>query len=230
MSLFDDLMRVENRPKRQSEASFDYLNESARPGVVAIRLLFEDWFVHLPDSAKPDLRARFRKREEISHQGAFFELFCYELLYRSGYEIEVHPRLPNGKTPDFLLRRAGVPQCYFEATLAANSEADQAAEKRVAVVHYTLDRMDSPDYFLEMEYEGAPKDNIDGGALRAALKRWLGTLDFDDVVRLSQDGRYHELPRLDWPLGEFSLTFRPLPKSPEFRGQPGAPRRYSNAW
>jgi hypothetical protein len=81
--------------------------------------------------------------------------------------------------------------------------------------------MDSPDYFLDMEYEGTPEDNIDGGALRRALGRWLGNLDFDEVVRLSQDGRYQELPKLDWRLGEFSLTFRPIPKSPELRGQPG---------
>jgi hypothetical protein len=102
MSLFDDLMRVETRPKRQNEASFDYLNRSARPGIAAIRLLLEGWFVRLPDSGKADLRARFRKREEVSHLGAFFELFCHELLCRSGYEVEIHPALPNGKTPGFL--------------------------------------------------------------------------------------------------------------------------------
>ncbi len=222
MSLFDELRRVETRPKRQNEASFDYLNGSARPGIAAIRLLFEDWFERLPDSGKADLRARFRKGEEVSHHGAFFELFCNELLRRSGYEVEVHPTLPNRKTPDFLVSRACVPQFYFEATLAANSEADQAAERRIAELHDTLDRMDSPDYFLDMEYEGTPEDNVDGRALRGALGRWLGTLDFNDVVRLSQDGRYQELPRLDWALGEFSLTFRPIPKSPELRGQPGA--------
>src|SRR6266403_1721956 len=222
MRLFDDLARVESRPKRQNEASFDYLNGSARPCIAAIRLLFEDWFAHLPDTAKADLGARFRKREEISHQGAFFELLWHELLYQSGYEIEIHPRLPNGKTPDFLASRAGVPQFYFEATLAANSEAEQAAEKRIAELHDTLDRMDSPDYFLEMEYEGTPKDNIDGRAIRGALGKWLGTLDFNEVVRLSQDGRYQELPRLEWQLGGFSLTFRPIAKSPKLRGQPGA--------
>src|SRR5229473_5519324 len=148
MSLFDELRRVETRPKRQNEASFDYLNESARPGIAAIRLLFEDWFARLRDSGKADLRARFRKREEVNHQGAFFELFCYELLYRSGYEVEIHPALPNGKTPDFLVSRGGAPQFYFEATLGINSEAEQAAEKRIAALQDTLNRMDSPDYFL----------------------------------------------------------------------------------
>jgi hypothetical protein len=222
MSLFDDLMRVETRPKRQNEASFDYLNRSARPGIAAIRFLFEDWFARLPDFGKANLRARFRKREEVSHQGAFFELFCHELLRRSSYEVELHPTLANGKAPDFLVCRACVPQFYFEATLAANSEADQAAERRIAVLHDTLDRMDSPDYFLDMEYEGTPEDNIDGHALRGALRRWLGTLDFNGVVRLSRDGRYQELPRLNWRLGEFLLTFRPVPKSPQFRDQPGA--------
>ena len=68
--------------------------------------------------ANVDLRARFRKREEINHQGAFFELFCHELLYRSNFDVEVHPKLPNGNIiidGNKLLQQLGVIQYQQKA-------------------------------------------------------------------------------------------------------------------
>src|SRR5690242_6834994 len=91
MPLFDQIVRAERRARRQNEGSFDYMNTSARPGVAAIRELLEVWFERLPESAKADIRARFRSRDEVQHQSAWFELFWHGLLRCSGYDVEVHP-------------------------------------------------------------------------------------------------------------------------------------------
>jgi len=58
MPLFDQLDHTDRRPKRQNEGGFDYMNASARPGIVAIRALLEEWFEQLPDAAKADIRER----------------------------------------------------------------------------------------------------------------------------------------------------------------------------
>jgi hypothetical protein len=70
--------------------------------------------------------------------------------------------------PDFLAGRVGVSPFYLEVTLAM-PPGDAAAGRRLAALHDTLDRMDSPDYFLEFEYRGNAVDNIHGRELRERL-------------------------------------------------------------
>lgn len=94
------------------------MNGSARPGICAIRELLEQWFEHLQDDAKADIRARFRSRDDVQHQSAWFELFWHELMRRGGYDLEIHPTVANVTTnPDFLAQRNGVSRFYLEATL-----------------------------------------------------------------------------------------------------------------
>jgi hypothetical protein len=222
MLLFDDIARAEQRPRRQNEGGFDYLNTSARPGVSAIRSLLESWFEHLPDIAKSDVRGRFRSREDVQHRGAFFELYWHELLLRSGYEVEIHPPLPHAATnPDFLARRNKISRFYLEATLASPAREDCAADSRLAEFHDVLDRMESPDFFLHVEYRGSPKDNIRGRPLRERLERWLGQLDVENVAQLYRDRNHAAVPVLTLSQQGVLLTFTPIPKGPETRGRPG---------
>src|SRR5437016_3330556 len=113
MALFDPIARIETRPRRQNESSFDYMNTSARTGIRAIRDLLECWFLHLPESAKADIRARFRSRDNAQHQSAFYELFWHELLTASNFDVEVHPELSDAATnPDFVTKHDGAGQFY----------------------------------------------------------------------------------------------------------------------
>ena len=173
MPLFDDVRRAEIRPKRQNEGGFAYTNTSARPGISAIRELLEAWFERLPEDAQADVRGRFRSGDDAQHKSAFFELYWHEMLRCSGYEVETHPAMPNADTnPDFLAHRHGTPQYYLEATLAM-PPGDAAADRRFAALHDTLNRMDSPDFFVHVDYRGLPKANIRGRVIRERLERWL---------------------------------------------------------
>src|SRR5215831_4383307 len=118
MALFDDIERIETRPRRQNESGFDYMNISVRPGVAAIRELLDRWFERLPVEAQADVRARFRSPDSAQHESAFFELYWHELLRRSGYEVQIHPTVPNAHSnPDFLAFRNGAGSFYVEGTL-----------------------------------------------------------------------------------------------------------------
>jgi hypothetical protein len=222
MPLFDQVVRTETRARYQNEGSFDYLNTSARPGISAIRDLLESWFERLPPAARADIRGRFRDRSEVQHKSAFFELFWHELLRSCGYDVEIHPVLENVPTnPDFLVLRNGTPQFYFEATLAM-PPGDPGADRRLAELHDTLDRMDSPDFYLEIQYRGSPEGNVRGRALRERLERWLEQLDYGEISRLYQDRNYEAIPSHTLAEQGLSMTFSPMPKGPEFRGQTGA--------
>lgn len=221
MPLFDDAARTEIRARRQNEGAFEYMNTSARPGIAAIRDMLERWFERLPPMAKADVRARFRSSDSAQHESAFFELYWHELLCRSGYEVEVHPTVPNAETnPDFLASRNGIALIYVEVTLAM-PPGDAAADRRFAELHDTLDRMDSPDYFLHVEYRGSPQGNMRGRLIRERLERWLRDLDHAEITRLYAQQAYDEVPSLSLTEQGCVLTFTPAPKGPEFRGQPG---------
>ncbi len=222
MPLFDDIVRTEIRARRQNESTFDYLNTSARPGIQAARDLLETWFEHLPGNAQADVRGRFGSRNEVSHQSAFFELFWHELLRRSGYDVEIHPAIAGVTTnPDFLASRGGVPQFYVEVTLAMPPHADAAADRRLAELHDTLDRMDSPDFYLEMKYRGTPEGNVRGRNLRERLERWLLTLNYDEIAQMYREQEYSQLPSVTVSEQGALFTFTAMPKGPERRGQPG---------
>jgi hypothetical protein len=222
MPLFDEVVRIERRPRRQNEGAFEYMNSSSRPGICGIRNLLEQWFDHLQNDAKADVRARFRSRDDAQQQSAWFELFWHELLRCSGYDVEIHPLLADVTTnPDFLAKRNGVFQFYLEATLAM-PPGDPAADRRLAELHDTLDRMNSPDYFLHFEYRGSPEGNIRGRALRERLERWLQQLDFEEISRLRENQAEGAIPTYSWSEQGVTLTFEPIPKGPRFRGQPGA--------
>ena len=93
-------------------------------------------------------------------------------------DVEIHPTVANVTANlDFLIKRDGVPQFYLEATLAMPAW-DPAAGRRLAELHDTLDRMNSPDYFLEFEYRGSPEGNIRGRALRERLEAMAAATQF----------------------------------------------------
>jgi hypothetical protein len=223
VNLFDPGNRTDTRFKGYKEPEFAYLNQSARPAIIALRELLEDWFRHFPTDSQTDLCSRFRSPDDNQHAGAFFELYIHELLRKLGYEITVHPVLPGIAThPDFLARRSEGCQFYLEVTLAGvPNKAEQGAAARIAQVYDVLNEMDSPDYFLHLDVEGSPSTPPAGAKLRSDLGKWLGTLDVDEIAKAGQRGEFAAVPKFHWEHEGWSVTFMPIAKSPAARGKPG---------
>src|SRR6266436_6016709 len=118
MQLFDPGPRREFRWKKETEPTFVYYNQSARPSVVIFREMIEGWFNRFRDEDKKDLRKRFRSPNDHNHLSAFFEIYLHELLSRLGFEVEADP-LPERTThPDFVASTRGSNLFYLEATIA----------------------------------------------------------------------------------------------------------------
>ncbi|MEE8449028.1 MAG: hypothetical protein V3S39_05290 [Thermodesulfobacteriota bacterium] len=187
-----------------------------------IRDLLEAWFQRFPEAGKPDLSSRFRDRTNSQHQAAFFELYMHELLRSMGFKVRVHPDLP-GTTdahPDFLVIKDGLWCFYLEATLVSPSEDEAAEEARTNVIYDTLNKMNSPNFFLHIRCAAAGKKSPPGARLRQELERWLIGLD-PDKCRERLESKYDNMHSFRWRHDGWDIHFRAVPRSPSHRGQPG---------
>src|SRR6266487_788028 len=141
MNLFSTDIRKDTSPRKPSESEYAFLDRSALPEHEQIRCLLEQWFQdYLSNSENQDyctdhqksFCGAFQNKQDRQHQGAFFELYCYSLLRRHQYEIEIEPSVENSShRPDFFAQSAGAPICFLEATLAAESDTDAGKERNL---------------------------------------------------------------------------------------------------
>lgn len=223
MTLFDPPAERHTRPKRHDEPAYAYMNTSAWKGIVACRVLLEEWFQRFPADAQTDVRERFRSSDDAQHQSAFFELYMHELMRGIGYDLEAHPQMPNGETrhPDFLVRKGQERIFYLECIVPSISPDKAGKQAMIDRVYATIDRIDSPNFFLSVETSGVPAKSPPAAKVGRALERWLRTLDPDQVAELFKSGGFDALPAFPWEFDGWEVVFQPIPKSPEARGRAG---------
>jgi len=220
--LFDEMARDYTDPALYAESIFDYLNRCARLECKRIRNLLEQWFKYFPSEVQDELQARFRSKDNRQHLAAFFELYFHELLSKSGFSVEIHPTVSNRAAhPDFKVFKDGKPQFYLEATLAALSDTDTSAKARENQIYDTLNRMNSPNFFIGVKVNGAPTTSPPGAKMRSFLEDKLSNLDPDVVAKQFEQGGLEVLPHWDLEHDGWQITFFPIPKKPEARGKPG---------
>ena len=220
--LFDDISRQDKSPRGYSEPLYDYLNRSARPSSEQIRSLLDEWYSHFPSDHKNELQRRFCSSDDLSHQSAFFELYMHELLLQSGFKLEVHPDIKGKSThPEFLAYLNNKPMFYLECTLAVGPKKEVSAEKRENIVYDTIDKLASPNFFIEVKVEGTPNTPPPGEKWRRFLDKKLAELDPDEFASNFETGELDSLPSWSRNHDGWNVTFRAIPKSPEARGKLG---------
>jgi len=220
--LFNENDRDYIGPSPYVESQFDYLNRSARPEFKRIRNLLERWFKHFPSEAQDELGARFQSKDDRHHLAAFFELYLHELLSKSGFDIETHPKVNNKAThPDFKVLKDGEPLFYLEASLAAMSDADRSAKARENRIYDAINRIKSPNFFIGLKVHGALATDPPSAELHRFLEDKLSNLDPDVIAKQFEQGGQDALPQWDWEHDGWQITFFPIPKKPEARGKPG---------
>lgn len=223
MNIFDDIPRSGDDGAGYSEPHFPYLNRTGRPAGARIREVIEDWFTRYPHEHQAELRARLRSSDDEAFDGALFELYVHELLRRLGYCVEVHPAAPTGASgrPDFLARRGGNAGFYLEARVARDeSAADAASKARINQAYDALDRFESPDFFLDLEVDGAPSTPVPARRLRAEVAAFVGGLNHEECVRALQAHGLEALPSATFSHEGWEITYTALPKE-HTRGEPG---------
>jgi len=134
MRLFENELRDARDPAYRVESTFDYLDRSSRPPMVALREVLEDWWSRYPAAHQLHLHSRLSGPTESIQRSAFWELDLHESFLRAGYQVDV-----SAATPDFTIDGPGG-RFHVEATARFESPAVEAQQRREAVLHDLLDR------------------------------------------------------------------------------------------
>ncbi len=150
-TLFDEVTRTDCRGSRHSEALFTFLNRVDSTFFGRVRETLQEWFAHLPESGRPDVRGRIRSGDDHEFMGAFWEIYLHEYLTRSGFSAELHPKIPGtGRTPDFRCRKDST-VIFVEATIIAPPDSEKAANRREAAALDALNRTQVTDFMSGSE-------------------------------------------------------------------------------
>lgn len=220
--LFENFQRNNSNPRERAEPLFDFLNRSSRASSEQVRDLLNGWFQHYPEDHKNELKSRFCSSNDTSHQSAFFELYMHELLSKMGYQITVHPDISSRAThPEFLVSKGGNPVFFLECTLSVGSEEEVSTETRENTVYDTINRMKSPNFFIEVKVKGSPKTSPPGAKWRKFLENKLSSLNPNDYTEQIEKGDLDSLPSWTRNHDGWEVMFRAIPKSSKARNKPG---------
>lgn len=226
MTVFSAITRTDPSPAAHGDGQFKFLDRVSGPFWDQVRDLMEDWFSRLCSDARADVLGRLRSKDDRQVRGAFFELYLHECLLRMGYRVTCHPLLEGTtRRPDFLAQKDGR-LMYVEARSASSSNVSVGASARVNTVYESLDKMDSPNFFLWIEVVRQGPAPLGARPLRRRLEKWLRGLNPDEVTL---GGRREDLPSLRYEEAVredddpgWVIEFWALPRSPEARGREGA--------
>lgn len=222
MKLFDKKIRACQKPKKYNEPQFNYFNTSGRLEIARIRELLEDWFQRFPQAGKSDLCGRFRGRNDIQHWSAFFELYLHELLCCMEFQVEVHPDVPYATgRPEFLVLKGGQRCFYLEATLALVPKDEAGEQARIKQLKDTLNKMDSPNFFLGVRCRAVGRRSAPGACLRQELEQWLAGLDPDKCREGVKSNGKDRIPSFHWGHEGWDIYFDAIARPPAKCGQPG---------
>ena len=221
--LFDDLFRTHDLPAGYNESGFDYLNRSAKSPIRKIRDLLEDWFSRYPSTDQFELRQRFRSRDEYNHSSAFFELWLHELLVRLGCTAKVHPPIPGtNRRPDFLVKSLQKYDFYLEAIHVTGASGDDSrAQARLNVLYDSLNYLNSPNFFINLDVNGTPNTPVPARDIRFFLERELAQLKPELIDRFLHLRRFDLIPQWRFEHEGLRIKCWPTPKPIELRGVAG---------
>ncbi len=218
MTLFDDIVRTDVSPSSAGEDTFAFLNRVETPFWCEVRRVLEEWFARFPADHAGELRTRFRSRRPGHHRSAWWELYLHELCLRLGYDVAVHPELPDsGKHPDFELRR-GNSRLYIEAAVVFSGivSDDHGAPDWL---QDAINDVDNGNFFVNLRsVDSVGAERLKRREVAAPLQQWLDGLDPDHVTRHYEQASV--LPSYRLSCRGWDVAFEAIPVKPEARGRP----------
>jgi hypothetical protein len=212
--LFSVGPREDPGPAGFAESSFSFLDRVAQPYWGRIRDELDRWFDDFPtgETAR-DLRNRFRKDDHRQHYAAWWELYLHTFLRRSGFELEVHPRLRDSDDrPDFLAR-SELGAFYVEAaTTFSGIEDDQEHSALEAQIMDAVEKVQSETFTISLEFERIGTDMPRIREIVRPIQEWLDGLDPDHA--LASD----VCPSCSIEVRDWELELMAFPLQPEHRG------------
>jgi hypothetical protein len=185
--LFTRKLSPEYEYGRNQTPDYQFLNRSPRPAVEAIRILLENWLVRMPASEQSRLERSLKSARNTEHWSAFFEMYCHELLVKSGFLVGMHQPENGQRAKDFHAVRNGS-VVEVEATICTDSDATKAGH---ALLDQMMDFLDVnaylPDFRYMFEVENTTEHLPPLRQLADKIKAWAESFDLADVRQTASD-------------------------------------------
>ncbi|MFC9132885.1 hypothetical protein ACFT4A_39445 [Streptomyces sp. NPDC057099] len=219
MVVYEDWNRVDASPKRAAESAAEFFGRIAGPFWDQVRDVINEWWVRLPDQARPALRSRLLDRNSDANvYSALWELYLHEMLLGSGCAVEIEYQIgTGGKNPDFLVTRDGE-RFVVEAIWTTQRLGTTTSISLPPQLIDAIDRVPSPNFFLSYKLDSVGSATPSQRRLKTELTRWLASLDPDQVI--AEHERKMPLPKHTWLEAGWAITFEAIPRSPGKRGDP----------
>jgi len=152
---------------RGSSPDYIWLTE---PDGLKVREMLEKWFAGYPEKHKERFRARFHSR--AGFDAAFFELLLHEILVRMGFQVEVHPDIPEStKHPEFGASDASG-TLYLEATGESGFSSEGRRDSRlIRDLLNQLNRiLDPEEFLLTMGVRSVGAQPLSASEIRSSLR------------------------------------------------------------
>jgi len=186
-----------------------------------VRRLLEEWLVKMPATSREDLRRRLRARDNQQGIAAFWEMYLYVSLTNAGFEVRPHPDVPGStKHPDYLASR-GDAGFYLEATAAMQPAADVASENILNELYAALDRLENPNFWVQVQVLSKGSSSPPGSQLRRDVEQFLREQDADKLLAMcgGNEVALGDLPSIEWREGDWQILVRALPKPEAARAE-----------
>ncbi|MDE2844138.1 MAG: hypothetical protein OXN21_12270 [Chloroflexota bacterium] len=190
--LFDGKDRDWTKPSHNAETTYDFYDRSALPEFERLRQMLQRWIGRLPTAHQPAFVSRMRHdgrgsaTEEVTFQGAFFELFLHEFLLGTGGKVEVGP-LIHGLTPDFGVTEASPDWPINYVVEATNVDvvrgSDLATDPNEQYALDVINEIVSPDYFLWIQTEGNLTSTPKKRDLKRPFEELIRNANYDNVCK-----------------------------------------------
>jgi hypothetical protein len=213
---FPEPAAVDEAPQGWSESIAAYLGRSTSPIAIESRAWLTQRLAFAPESSHVDLVQRLRASDDRQHLSACWEIGLAAFLVEHGFQLEPHPTI-SGTTrrPDWLVTATNAARFYLEATTAACSDAEFAAERRRGQLYDALNKVSSPNHFLNVRVDAEGTATPAGRRLKAQTARALGGWNPDELDDLDLDA----MPETTVVDAGWAASLRPIPKDPRVRGQ-----------
>jgi aspartyl-tRNA(Asn)/glutamyl-tRNA(Gln) amidotransferase subunit B len=173
--LFEEGQRTRQEPLVRGEHLFDYYDQSGRDGYETFRGLLNLWLSEIQEAHQAEIISRMRYAGNSAFRSTLCELIIHALLKRLGYEVAVHPEIPDSnKHPDFAATdKNGRVICYIEVTTVNRADEDDAHSRREAVVYNAINKATLPaGCLLGYNLIKADKESPSTRQLVTSIEHW----------------------------------------------------------
>lgn len=149
--LFEEKPRFYCGPKEDAENSFDYYDRSNRGEINDKRERLNNWLTNINLTEASELVSRMKQNTNEFISGEL-ELILHRMFRKLGYKVTLHPKMENGRAPDFLVK-TNKTEFLCEATIVRKSNLTASAEQRKSNLVNAINEIRLPaGYFFSIDF------------------------------------------------------------------------------